>query len=182
MLLYQIHQNWRYPEHKFAQSPSNKYVIQILRGIQGDKEIGREWYLLLRVILHKFGCKQCKNELALWFFKTKTDILIVNTSTDDFLCSYSRVEIFYALRDFMTKFVEVTTQQGPTLKYLNLRIIQSDYGISYDQSEHIAELLEQWFPADSTERIKGHHTPWSTDKQFERDLSEILPATPDELK
>jgi hypothetical protein len=175
---------WRYPEHKFDVSPSNRYVTQILRGIQGDKEIGRSWYLLLRTILVKFGCAQCKVEQALYMYKSKGDLLIINTSTDDLLCAYSRVEVFYALRDFMLKFVDVTTQEGPCLSYLNLRIVQSQYGISYDQTEHIRDsILEFWFPSGSTERLKGHDTPWNlTDKKFERDLAEVLPATDEELK
>jgi hypothetical protein len=175
---------WRYPEHKFELSPSNRYATQILRGIQGDKEIGRAWYLLLRTILRKFGFRQCKVEQALYLYKKDGDICIVNTSTDDLLCAYSRTEIFYALRDFMLKFVDVTSQEGNRLSYLNLRIVQSQFGISYDQTEHIQEnILDFWFPPDTTERLKGHDTPWNlTDKKFEKDLAEVLPATDEELK
>ena len=90
--------------------PSDRYAVQILRGIQGDKEIGRRWYLLLRTILLKFGCKQCKVDLALYQWKDMKDIILINTSTDDFLCAYSKVDIFYRLRDFMLKYVHVTTQ------------------------------------------------------------------------
>ena len=48
---------WRYPEHKDTESESGKYVIQILCGLQGGREISCQWYLLLRTILVKFGCK-----------------------------------------------------------------------------------------------------------------------------
>ena len=154
---------WRYPEHKFDESASGKYVVQILRGLQGDREIGRQWYLLLRTILVKFGCKQYPHELALYYWKRGEDILLINTSTDDFLCAFSRVEIFYELRDFVTKFVDVTTQEGPILKYLNLRIVQSQYGINFDQTEHIRDtILDPWLK-NSKERVKGFHTPWPTD-------------------
>ena len=173
---------WRYPEHKYDESASGKYVIQILRGLQGDREIGRQWYLLLRTILVKFGCKQCPHELALYYWKRGEDILLINTSTDDFLCAFSRVEIFYELRDFVTKFVDVTTQEGPILKYLNLRIVQSQYGISFDQTEHIRDtILDPWLK-NSKERVKGFHTPWPTDRAAEKEIAEVLPAGPQELK
>ena len=173
---------WRYPEHKLPHSPSGRYAIQILRGLQGDREIGREWYLFLRTMLVKFGCKQCAQELALYYFKRGSDILLINTSTDDFLCAYSDVKLFHDLRNFMTRYVDVTTQEGPIIKYLNLRIVQSDYGVSFDQTEHIRDsVLIKWLP-QAGDYVKGYHTPWRTDREAERVLSETLPAEPHELK
>jgi len=62
------------------------------------------------------------------------------------------------------KFVDVTTQEGPILKYLNLHIFQSPYGISLDQIEHICDtILDPWLE-NSTERVKGFNTPWTTDR------------------
>ena len=69
---------WRYPKHKITQSKSDKYVIQTPRGLQGDRKIGQQWYLLLRTILVKFNCKQCPNELVFYYFKHKEDILLIN--------------------------------------------------------------------------------------------------------
>ncbi len=96
-------------------------------------------------MLVKFGCKQCAQELALYYFKRGSDILLINTSTDDFLCAYSDVKLFHDLGNFMTRYVDVTTQEGPILKYLNLRIVQSSYGVSFDQTEHIRDtILDFW--------------------------------------
>ena len=89
---------WQYHEHNVAaQSESGKYVIQIICGLQSDREIGCQWYLLLHTILVKFGCKQCPHELAFYCWKHRDDIFLINTSTDDFLYAFSRVEIFYKL-------------------------------------------------------------------------------------
>ena len=115
-------------------------------------------------------------------FKRGEDILLINTSTDDFLCAYSRVEIFYELRDFVRKFVDVTTQEDPILKYLNLHIVQSPYGISFDQTEHIRDtILDPWLK-NSTERVNGFHTPWPIDQMAKQEITEAMPADPQELK
>ena len=89
----------------------------------------------------KSKCKQCPHELTLYYFKHGKDTLLINTSTDDFLCAYSNVKSFYKFCDSMRKIVDVTTQEGPILNYLNLWAIQSSYGISFDQSEHIHDSI-----------------------------------------
>ena len=119
----------------------------------------REWYLLLRIILVRFGCKKCPHELTLYYWERGEDILLINTSTDDFLCAFSIVEIFHELRDFVTKFFDVTTQEGPILKYLNLCIVQSQYDISFDQAEHIRNTILDPLLKNPKERVKGFHNP-----------------------
>ena len=49
----------KYPEVKWEHSPSNKYVLEVINGIQGDKSIGRRWYLLLKKLLEDFGFVCC---------------------------------------------------------------------------------------------------------------------------
>jgi hypothetical protein len=74
--------------------------------------------------------------------------------------------------------------QGTLVKYLNIRIIQSDLGISYDQTEHIErKILQKHFPDDKIGDtiMKEVHTPFRTDNQYEIDLFQ-LPATKEELK
>ena len=172
----------RYPECKLKQDPNDKYVIQICNGIQGDRAIGRRWYLMLVKILDIFGCKRCPTESALFIYRKDGDILIVNCSTDDLLCAYSNAVLFHNLRDHIKKYVEVTTNEGSVLKYLNLRIVQSKYGISFDQTEHIrSTILDEWFPNESKENVKPVHTPFRTDNTYERELAETLPASSAEL-
>ena len=166
-----------YPNYKIDRSPSGKYVLQALKGLQGDKKIGRAWYLLLKKLLEKFGCVQCLEELALYKYEKDGFFLLVNTSTDDFLCAYNNEEIFSRLLSYLRRHFGITTKTGSRLDYLNLRIIQSSAGISYDQTEHIQdEILPIFFPPDSTERLKPVHTPFRTDSAYERELAEALPA------
>ncbi len=81
------------------------------------------------------------------------------------------------------QFVDITVQTGSVLKYLNIRIVQSEYGISFNQTHHIkTTIIRKWFPLSSTERIKGVDTPSCTDPQYECALAEQLPATRDKFK
>ena len=47
-----------------------------------------------------------------------------------------------------------------TYNIANLYIVQSQYGISYDQTKNIQDTI-QWFPKP-VEYVKWHDTPWST--------------------
>ena len=174
----------RYPKVKLEESPSNRYVLQLLNGLQGDKSIGRKWYLLLKEILERFGFVVCPHEPSLFVYEKNDVKFILNTSTDDFLCAHSDDQIYEDLCTYLKQYFSITTNTGTELKYLNIRIIQSDHGISYDQTEHIHKMLKKYFPdekiADST--MKEVHTPFRTDNQFEIDLLEQLPATKEQLK
>ena len=57
------------------------------------------------------------------------------------------------------KFFDVTTQEGPILKYLNLCFVQSSYGISFDQTEHIHDMILNLWLKELSEYVKGSHTP-----------------------
>jgi hypothetical protein len=90
----------------------------------------------------------------------------------------------YAFITYLSKYLTVTVQRGAVLNYLNLRIIQSLYGISIDQTQHIKDtILDVWFPSDasSTNVVKAAYTPFRTDPDYEKSLVETLPADKDEL-
>ena len=99
------------------------------------------------------------HELVLYYFKHREDIILINISTNDFLCAYLKVELFYEFWDFMKKFIDVTTQEGCILKYLNLHTVQSSYEISLDQSEHILDTISNPWLKEPSELVKGLHAP-----------------------
>ena len=174
----------RYPDIKLEHSPSGKWVLELLNGLQGDKGIGRKWYLLLKSFLLKFGFSICIHEPSLFIYDTDDRTMLLNTSTDDFLCAFNTRDIYQRLCTELSKLFDITTKEGTILSYLNLRIIQSEYGISYDQTDHIQrKIVNKYFPpskiGDST--LKAVHTPFRTDSAFETELLETLPATGTEL-
>ena len=175
----------RYPNVKWDESPSGKYVLELLNGLQGDKSIGRKWYLLLKTFLEKFGFKKCLPEPSLFVYDHDDGKMLINTSTDDFLCAADNRDIYTRLCDELRKLFSITTKEGTTLSYLNLRIIQTEHGISYDQTDHIRrKIIAKYFPSSKIgdSKLKAVHTPFRTDSDFEKDLVEQLPATGDELK
>ena len=80
----------------------------------------------------------------------------------------------------LKRFVPITTQDDAVMKYLNVRLVQTDLGISIDQTHHIkTTILDPWFPKG--ELIKTADTPYRTDSDFEKALRTQLPATGKEL-
>jgi hypothetical protein len=79
----------------------------------------------------------------------------------------------------------ITVKEGAQLSYLNLRNIQSEYGVSYDQTEHIIrKIINKYFPPSKIEdpKLKPVHTPFKTDSDYEKELMGQRPATGQELK
>ncbi len=77
--------------------------------MKGDCEVGRQWYLLLKMIFKKYGCHQCHFDLSLYFYHKGPNMIIVNTCRDDFLCANSDKALFVDLQHHMQQFVEITT-------------------------------------------------------------------------
>ena len=56
-------------------------------------------------------------------------------------------------------------QEVSVLKYLNFRIFQSPLGFSIDETDHIIELVYEWFP---TGNLRNVDTPFQTDSSYEK--------------
>ena len=173
-----------YPDVEVEESTSNSYLLQTMTGMQGEKDVGRGWYIQMKdTLVNGFGMIVCPAEPAL-FVKHYPggDIFLLCTSTDDFLCAFSKEYIFADFMKFMDSVLPVTAQTGKVLKYLNVRIIQTDMGISIDQTQHIkTNVIEKFFPPNRTDRLKSANTPYRSDSEYERALSETLPARGQEL-
>ena len=128
----------------------------MIKGLQGDKSIGRKWYLLIKKLLESFGFVACPVEPTLYLFRCNDKMMIVNTSTDDFLCAHSHTKTYASLVSHLKKYFDVTTKQGTKFKYLNLRIIQSEHCISFDQTKHIKNtIVNRFFPPATTEHMRS---------------------------
>ena len=128
--------------------------------------------------------KTCPTEPALFvkFYPNGSDFLLVSTSTDDFLCAFTKEYVFADFKNFIDSLVPITVQTGTVLKYLNVRIIQIDYGVSIDQTQHIkTKIVDKYFPLDKTECLKSADTLYRTDSKYEKALAEALSAQGKEL-
>ena len=170
-----------YPKTEVRRGPSGKLVIEAFKGVQGDRSIGRSWFLLLRRLFRSFKLLPCPQEQALYKCEQDNQALIVNTSTDDFLCAYSNPSICESFKSLLKRYFTITEKTGSTIFYLNIKIIQTSHGISCDQTEHIKEkIVKPRFGETNT--FKKTHSPFLVNNQYENQLSEQLPATPTQLK
>ncbi len=62
---------------------------------------------------------------------------MVRTSADDFLDSTTSINLLAWFITHIQQFISITMQEGPSLKYLNVQIIQTELDISYGQMHHI---------------------------------------------
>ena len=100
--------HWHYPEYLLPSSESGKYATQIQRGIQGDCEVGRMFYILLKLIIKAFNMKQCPFESVLYFYVGKNgEKFVLNTTTDNLLCSFSTLPCFVGLRNTVSDFLKL---------------------------------------------------------------------------
>ena len=76
-----------FPHIQVDHFPSGHYVLQLLKGLQGDKSIGRDWYLLLVRLLGELEYVPCPAEPAVFIYKNQDQLMLACTSTDDILCA-----------------------------------------------------------------------------------------------
>jgi hypothetical protein len=162
-------------------SEADKYCLQSINAIQGTKPAGNQWNKILTNVLqhHKYKQNPIDHAVFVYHSSDMTQTQIICVSTDDFLCAFTHQSLFDDLCTSLKKYFELTTKEGPELSYLNLSITQTSEYIAIDQTKHIKEIVESWFP--ETSNIHTTDTPFRTDNEFEKALSEALPAEPDEL-
>ena len=98
----------------------------------------------------------------------------ITVSTDDVLNTTNNENAFPELTKTFKENFEMKLQEGSVLKYLNFRIFQSPLGFSIDQTDHIMELVNEWFPTGNFRNIDA---PFRTDSPYEKELLAALPLT-----
>lgn len=121
--------------------------MQTLRNIQGTKDAGNKWYHLLVKIFQKLGLKVNATCQGVWHWNYDGTTSITCLATDDMLFGTTDPRAFDCLLLEFKKYFEYTTCSGQELSFLNFQIIQSEYGISINQSSHICQnILQKFFP------------------------------------
>ena len=82
---------------------------------------------------------------------------VINTNNND--------TAFTELRRVFEEYFEIKFQEGYSLKYLNFPNFQSPLGLRVYQTDHITEVVNEWFP---TGKIRKDDTPFSTDSTLKR--------------
>jgi hypothetical protein len=153
---------------------ANAYAIQNLRSFQGQKDAGYYWYtLLMAYLVNNMGLTWHPTDHSVFLWQTPTAELFLALATDDFLVLTDYRELFLALKSGLKKLFKLTLQEGPVLRFLNLRIIQSPDGISIDQTDHVVEsIIETYFKLRDVSKLVRITSPFPTDTSFERQLYE----------
>jgi hypothetical protein len=158
-----------------------QYVRQMLNANQGTKSASHIWYWLLVPILTKYGFIRSTIDHAFFILSCGNEkYFYICLATDDLLCSHPNDLEFKKLVKYLSEYFDLSVQEGHVLKFLSIRVIQSDHGISLDQGEYIYSLLLHYF-GDDIDKIKTARTPMRTDSQFEKELHMATPLSESEL-
>ena len=127
---------------------------------------GRQWNILLDALVTILKYNKSTIDHAI-YIKVFTDgnVSYVTVSTDDVLDTNNNENAFPELTIVSKEHFEMKVQEGLVLKYLNFRICQSPLGLSIDQTDHIMELVNEWFP---TGKFKNLDTTFRTDSSYEK--------------
>ena len=168
-----------YPHHSIPPAKTI-YILQSIHAVQGTKPAGKQFHDQIVQLFYKLGFKQNATDNAVFICIRGVNIILLFCSTDDFLVMVKDKADFIRVKDRISQSYDLTTQEGMILNYLNLQIIQSAAGISIDQTKHILEMVEPHFPKGSS--FTHTDTPFWTDKSYETELLDAIPATPAELQ
>ncbi len=176
-----LYLEWLKETENFEYDRDIKYVRQMLNANQGTKSASHIWYWLLVPILTKYGFIRSTVDHA-FFIKScgEKSYFYICLATDDLLCSHPNETEFSKLVLYLQEYFELSIQQGNVLKFLSIRITQTELGISLDQGEYIYSLLLHYFGDDITQ-IKTARTPMRTDSQFEKEMNMATPLSDSDL-
>jgi hypothetical protein len=167
-----------WPDYKLPSTNTKDLAIQCLCAIQGTKDAGNKWYTLFRQQLLSLGMTRCAIDhgVFLWTFQTIKSLLVLETY--DILMASENDIPFIHLKEELGKMFDLTTATGSTLKFLNLRLIQTPCGISLDQTSHImSQIIQPYFKDVPHTSIPNRQFPFPIEPYFEQDLFEAPPLT-----
>ena len=155
-------------------------VMQTIRGIQGTKDAGAEWYRLLSMILTKeLGMMPATGNKGLFYWNHNGHIEMLASATDDILLASSHRSLYDAIQQVFDNFFGYTTNDGDVSQFLKYRIIQSQFGTSIDQYNHIRQTILQIF-FNNGATVPFHSSPYPLENTIEMGLCRSRPSTNEE--
>ena len=137
-----------------------------MNGIQGTKPAGIQWNRLLDAVVTFLKYKKSTIDHAIYIRVITDDtVSYLTVSTDDVLNTTNNEKSFPEPTRVFKEHFDMKVQEGSVIKYLNFRIFQSPHGFTIDQTDHIMELLNEWFPTGNFRNVDTHF--W-TDSSYEK--------------
>ena len=136
-----------------------------MNGIQGTNQAGIKCNRLLDAVVTILEYKKSTidHDIYIKVFDDGT-VSYLTVSTDNVLNTTNDENTFPELTRLFKEHFEIKVQEGSVLKYLNFRICQSLLNFSIDQTDHIMELVNEWFPNG---KFRNVDTPFRTDSLYE---------------
>ena len=136
----------RFPNHILSAKidKSDIMVMQTISGMQGTKDAEAEWHKLISLILTKdMKMIPATGNKDLFSYIDRDKAELVALATYNILLASSFSGFYDKMRDTFDTYFAYTTCEGPVLNFLNYRIIQSEYGTSIGQYNHIRQSILQ---------------------------------------
>jgi hypothetical protein len=169
-------QQW--PDYNLPSLNAKDLVIQCLKCIQGTRDAGQRWYKLLAGCLLAQNMVRCSCDHGIFIWSLPTETCYCALETDDLLFLSKTRQPFLQLMQELQKLFDLTICEGSILKFLNLRIVRSPAGVSFDQTQHIKRtILDEYFKDVPPGSITKQLYPFPIDSSFERTLYESPPLT-----
>ena len=126
-----------------------------MNGNQGTKPSGRQCYGLLDAVVTIIEYKKSTIDHAIYInvFDDGT-LSYLTVFTDDVLNTTNNKNSFPELTRVFKEHFEMKVKELSVLKYLNFRIFQSPLGLIIYQTDHITELVNEWFPTGKFRKFK----------------------------
>ena len=100
-------------------------VVQTIRGIQGTKDAGAEWYRLLSLIFtRELGMVPATGNKGLFYWQHDGHTALLALATDDILLAATHRSLYMKIRSVFDNYFAYTTNDGNVIQFLNYRIIQ----------------------------------------------------------
>lgn len=191
------YQDWF--KHKWPNDSSKKYqssdlVIQTLSTIQEKKDSGKQWYYLLTSIFKTLNIQLCASDHGVFYCKYYVDETLVTSNTvtytsiifleTDYMLMITQNKIFFdRLLLAFDPIFKYIIQKGNYIKFLNLCIIKSHYGLRIDKTQHIiSNILDDYWKNKNKSTVPWKSSPFPTNSKFEHELFLSIPLTLEERK
>ena len=170
-----LYLEWLTHEEGLSFDPNETYLRVMLNANQGTKDAGNQWYHLLSKVFREYNLH--KSTVDHGFFSKgyeNSDVMLLSLATDDCLCSFRYESHLKEFVSFITQYFDVVVQNGQVLKFLGIRIVQSNHAISIDQGEYIFDALETYF-GENISSINTVSTPFNYSQDYNRELASSPP-------
>jgi hypothetical protein len=165
-------QQW--PDYDLPSLKIKELVLQCIKCIQGTRDAGQRWYELLAAPPN--DSLLCDHGIFIWKLPHETCYLALET--DDLLFLSKVRDYFLHLKQELEKLFDLTVCEGSILKFINLWVVQSSSGVSFDQTQHIQNtLLAEDFKDIPHSSIPKQLYPFPIEASFEKTLYECPPLT-----